>query len=203
MYSCCSRNRRIIQPDSEESASSGQVNARLAEFLRSKESGVRFGVRCGPQAPVALAAQAVRIGGEGRNRSPQASFMVQKCLVLPVSQALHRHHLTQHFLNTFADVFADSEKGPCNSNLMREPPFNINAPSPESRQFFSECDRLSLSLESVHSILKQCVGDAPSYQALRVWKRGGYASPLTPFSDWLAILQLAVGESLTAPESTD
>jgi hypothetical protein len=26
-----------------------------------------------------------------------------------VSQALHHHYLTQHFLNTFADVFAESE----------------------------------------------------------------------------------------------
>lgn len=45
---------------------------------------------------------------EGRNRSPQASFLYRKCLILPMSQALHHHYLTQHFLNTFADVFADS-----------------------------------------------------------------------------------------------
>jgi hypothetical protein len=69
-------------------------------------------------------------------------------------------------------------------------------------EFFIECDRLSLNLDSVHSILKQCVGDAPSYRKLQEWKRGGYASPLTPFNDWLAVLQLAVGEPLTAPDST-
>ena len=48
------------------------------------------------------------IGGEGRNRSPQASFLPQKCLILRLSQALHHHYPIQHFLNTFADVFADS-----------------------------------------------------------------------------------------------
>ncbi len=49
-----------------------------------------------------------RDGGEGRNRSPQASFLRQKCPCLPMSQALHRHYPTQHFSNTFADVSADS-----------------------------------------------------------------------------------------------
>jgi hypothetical protein len=29
-------------------------------------------------------------------------------LDLPMSQALHHHYPTQHFPNTFADVFADS-----------------------------------------------------------------------------------------------
>jgi hypothetical protein len=48
-------------------------------------------------------------GGEGRNRSPQASFLMQKCLILLMSQALLHHYLTQHLSNTFADVFAECD----------------------------------------------------------------------------------------------
>src|SRR5205823_2994295 len=49
------------------------------------------------------------LGGEGRNRSPQASFLPQKCVILRLSQELHHHYPTQHFLYTLAEVFADSE----------------------------------------------------------------------------------------------
>jgi len=38
------------------------------KFSRSINGGVRFGVRCGPRTPKTLAANAVRIGGAGRNR---------------------------------------------------------------------------------------------------------------------------------------
>jgi len=43
------------------------------------------------------------------NRSPQGSFLPQKCLVLSMSQALYQYYLTRHFPNTFADVFVECD----------------------------------------------------------------------------------------------
>ena len=39
-----------------------------------------------------------------------------------MSQTLHRHYPTQHFLNTFADVFADSADGYTPSDYYRVAP---------------------------------------------------------------------------------
>jgi hypothetical protein len=52
-----------------------------------------------------------KVGCGGRNRLPQASFLVQKRLILRMSQALQGHYPPQHFSNTFADVFGDTWSG--------------------------------------------------------------------------------------------
>jgi len=51
--------------DPAVSASTGRVNARYAEFSRSRKTGVR----CGPHGPKLVAALAVRDGGGCRNRT--------------------------------------------------------------------------------------------------------------------------------------
>lgn len=67
---------------------------------------------------------------------------------------------------------------------------------PDVREFFLECDRLDLSLKTVHFILESSAGDAPSYESLLQWRNGSSPAPLTPFDDWLALIRLAAGEEI-------
>ena len=83
----------------------------------------------------------------------------------------------------------------------KRPQHKIEASESGAQQFFIECDRLSLSLKSVHGILSQCVGDAPSFLALQEWSQGTPAPPFTRFDDWLAIIHLAVGEEIDPPRA--
>ena len=91
-------------------SSSGRVIAGYAQFLRSSKYGVRFGVRCGPRDSNLLAAQAVRNGGEGRNRtmsSPTVSLntLIYKAILTPVLQGfktfLTLSGLTRHTHGTY------------------------------------------------------------------------------------------------------
>ncbi len=68
---------RINEAGSVELASKRRVKAGYDWFFRSSKSGVRFDVRYEHLVPIVLAAESVKTGGEGRNRtrsSPAASL---------------------------------------------------------------------------------------------------------------------------------
>ena len=69
------------------------------------------------------------------------------------------------------------------------PKAQIKSEIPEVRNFFSECEKLSLSLSAIKLILNQNVSRAPSYRTLQEWRRGTRSPRFAPFAEWLKILK--------------
>lgn len=69
------------------------------------------------------------------------------------------------------------------------PKSEIRAAIPEVREFFEECEKLSLSITEIRTLLVERVSRAPSYRALQEWRRGTRSPRFAPFKQWLKIVK--------------
>jgi hypothetical protein len=74
----------------------------------------------------------------------------------------------------------------------------IKCRDPAAKRFFATCDRLGLSIQEIHKVLRGTSARAPSYRSLQDWRRGVREPRFPPFDLWRSIILKAVAHGLNA-----